>query len=198
MKRTKWVWLMLVAAMLVSGGLLSAPQMTYACSCAEIGDVRAASDRNDAVFEGTAVSVKQSGLPLFQSSADAVKTNFHVNEVWKGLVTSNIAVVSANGSDSCGFEFKSGQRYVVYARDTGKSLEVSLCSRTALYSDAGDDLAALGKGSIPPVPQNGLNNEGSSSYMIPLILLLLTIGTIALLYVRKKKRLKSRTSQQSS
>lgn len=177
---------------------MTAPQTTYACSCATSESVTDESGRSDAVFEGSVVSMKQSGISLFQSSADAVKTTFHVNEVWKGLVTSEIAVISARSSESCGFEFKSGQRYLVYARETGKSLEVSLCSRTTQYSDAGEDLTALGKGSIPPAPTSGSNNQGSSSFIIPLILLLLLIGAVTLLYLRKRKRLKSRTSQQSS
>ncbi|MDQ0116727.1 hypothetical protein [Paenibacillus harenae] len=197
MKRMKWIWLLAVI-MLVSGGLLSAPQMTYACSCVANGTVMDESARSDAVFEGTVVSMKPSGISLFQSSADAVKTTFHVNEVWKGLVTSDIAVISARSGESCGFEFKSGQRYLVYARETGKSLEVSLCSRTTPYSDAGEDIATLGKGSIPPAPTSGMNNKESSSYIIPLILLLLLIGAVSFLYARKRKRLKSGTSQRSS
>jgi hypothetical protein len=109
-------------------------------------------ENSTAVFEGTVVSIKKS-FKLMQSSADPMQVTFQVGSRWKGELGEQVTLSTAQSSESCGFEFTKGERYMVYARgeaaegskETG-TLTTSLCSRTALYANAQEDRNELGAG----------------------------------------------------
>lgn len=154
MKRKMWsAWLMVLCALIVFMTLLTVrPQVTYACSCAVPASPLEAMEQSAAVFEGTVVSIKEK-FKIMQSSADPVQATFQVGARWKGEVGEKVTVTTALSGASCGFEFTKGERYIVYAGGeeaageggTAK-LTVSLCSRTALFSGAEEDLNELGAG----------------------------------------------------
>lgn len=158
------------------------------------GSVQESQARSDAIFEGTVTTVKSSTGLLSSSSAKAVKASFQVNEVWKGLVTPTIEVLTAAGSDSCGYEFVEGERYLVYAKATGKALEVSLCSQTVLHSKADEQFLVLGSGSLPPQPsvEDQLTSDGFTRSLILLLSVIIAASSGILLY-RRHKGAKSRT-----
>ncbi|GBG09384.1 hypothetical protein PAT3040_04028 [Paenibacillus agaridevorans] len=164
---------MLLAIIILASSLALPPKPVYACSCAISDSVSEALNRNDAVFDGTVVAshTPRKWFSFSQSSADPVTWTFEAHEVWKGKVAPRITVTSAQSSASCGFEFREGQRYIVYARGTGDSLEVSLCSRTTLTSAGGSDLVELGSGSIPPKPSSGV--DGAEAFGISQVMILL-------------------------
>jgi hypothetical protein len=186
------VWL--VISMLISSTMLLFPAAAAACSCARASSVQEAQDGSDSIFEGTVTTVKSSSASLLSSPAKAVKASFQVNEVWKGHVSPTIDVLTAAGSESCGYEFKEGERYLVYARATGKALEVSLCSQTVLHSQAEEHFMVLGSGSLPP--QSNLNDmQSDETFKRGLILFFLFIvaaSAVVWLY-RRNKRIKSKT-----
>jgi hypothetical protein len=62
-------------------------------------------------------------------------------------------VVTAVSSATCGYNFEVGKSYLVYAGTFDGKLNVSLCSRTALIDQAGEDLQALGLGATPVNPK---------------------------------------------
>jgi hypothetical protein len=194
MKRKKrWIGLGLAAALFASS-LLFFPREASACSCVKSDSIQEITSRSDAVFEGTATSVKSSSLTLFRSPAKAVKASFQVNEVWKGHVAPTIEVLTANSSDSCGFEFQEGERYLVYAAATGKSMEVSLCSGTMLHSKANEHIAWLGSGSLPPQPSSDIQQtDDSLPRSIYLGIGALAVVMTGMIVYRKQKRSKSRT-----
>jgi hypothetical protein len=101
--------------------------------------------------------------------------SFQAHEIWKGQAAPTIKVKSAQSGASCGYEFKEGQRYIVYARGAGDALEVSLCSRTSLQTAASSDIAELGSGTIPPAPTEGTNQltSGKLIYVVVMAILLL-------------------------
>ncbi len=47
------------------------------------------------------------------------------------------------------YEFEENKEYIVYAQKQGNEWYVSLCSRTTILAEAGEDLKALGKGDPP-------------------------------------------------
>lgn len=175
-----------LVAIVFAGSLFVFPREAWACSCAESGSVQENKSRSDAVFEGTAASVKPSSLFLFGSPAKAVKASFQVNEVWKGQVAPFIEVLTVGSGESCGYEFQEGERYLVYATATGKSLEVSLCSGTILTSEANEHMTLLGSGSLPP--QSGFDNKQTSAYPRSLYLLIGAVVAIALAFFLYRKR----------
>jgi hypothetical protein len=51
---------------------------------------------------------------------------------------------------SCGYPFKEGQEYLVYAYEGKQGLKVDGCGATKLFSKAGADLTLLGNSSEKP------------------------------------------------
>lgn len=132
-----------------------------------------------AVFAGKAVERKFAG-PV--DSQDAVQVAFQVSTVWKGPVQNSLVVTTAISGASCGYEFSEGQRYFVYAGGSENHLRVSLCTRTRLVSDAGEDLATLGNGILLSVEDSDV-----LSYLSAIIVFLgAGIGVMMAIVVSKK------------
>lgn len=176
-RRIRGVLLMSLCALLVFMLLLTVrPQVTYACSCVVPAPPLEAMENSSAVFEGTVISVaKPTGI--IQSSADPMQVTFQVGARWKGDLDNQVTVSTAQSGDSCGFEFAKGERYMVYARgaeadgsiakgnEEQSEFTTSLCSRTALYADAQEDLNELGPGNgggSPTAPPENAEGDGPS------------------------------------
>jgi len=205
--RHKPILIVLCAALVFMALLAVRPSVTYACSCVVPAAPLEAMEQNAAVFSGKVISIqKQTGI--LQSSADPVKVTFAVAASWKGVEDDTVTLTTALGSESCGFEFKEGEDYLVYARaaqDTGE-LTTSLCSRTTVLASAGEDLSALGPGEVPapmaepPKAENSvpprnadIPDDGGTSapYILAgLVLVVIAIGASALYLNRKKGRRK--------
>jgi hypothetical protein len=72
------------------------------------------------------------------------KVSFRVSEVWKGPEQDTLEVSTPRYEASCGYSFKEGQEYLVYAE--GKKMKVTYCGRTTLLSKASADLEVLVNG----------------------------------------------------
>lgn len=187
MKAGKLLWMSIITAVLL-GSFAIGPEQASACSCAFPGTVNEAKQNNDVVFDGTVKGKKEPVRLFTKSSADPVTWAFEVHEIWKGKVSPSIEVTSAQSSASCGFEFQEGMRYIVYARNSGDSLEVSLCSRTALHSAAGQDLAELGIGSVPPQPGPGDATATSLWWVVWVGLATILAAAAIIITIQRKKR----------
>ena len=149
----------LASLVLTSLGLLVLypPKCVHACSCVlppgsqkEIAE-RALSS-SDAVFSGEVVDLQNIGM---FGPSDTV--TLRVSEVWKGTDQRTLEVRTPSQGSACGYAFKEGQEYLVYA--SGKQdLKVSLCSATKPLSKAGADLAVLGNGEKPKNDDDALND----------------------------------------
>ncbi|NQX47345.1 hypothetical protein HQN87_18595 [Paenibacillus tritici] len=172
-RKIRGVMLMLLCALMVFITLLTVrPQVTYACSCVMPAPPLEAMEKSAAIFEGTVVRIEEEVKPM-QSSMDPVSVTFQVGSRWKGEVGEQVTVTTALSDASCGFEFTEGERYMVYA--SGEEAEgnggttkltVSLCSRTALFSGAQEDLNALGagmSGGSPTEPPGIPDDQGAVS-----------------------------------
>ncbi len=135
----------------------------YACSCMQPLSPDEELPNYDAVFSGKVTGIEEriSNDPVF-SSADLVLVTLDVDTVWKGEKKDTMTVKTAQSSASCGFYFEENREYIVYASQyDDEYLEVSLCSRTGLLSDAIEDLQELGPG-IP------IKSESKSETLPPL------------------------------
>ena len=131
--------------------MLALPKPAHACTCASSGSPKEALAEADAVFAGRVVALHTPGSSFRSgewviSSADLVTVEFKVNRVWKGPRRETLTVETERLGMSCGFEFKEGRKYIVYAWDGSRT---GLCTRTAPTWMAFVDLAALGKGWRP-------------------------------------------------
>jgi hypothetical protein len=141
-----------------------------ACSCLPPGPPREQAAKAQAVFAGEVVeviapasesvkseAVKKSGedcareTPVWQS-ADAgdgqLRVRFKVTRVWKNVAGGEVFVTTPASSAACGYGFRKGETYVVYAYggEEGRALSTGLCSRTRPLSSADEDLRDLGAG----------------------------------------------------
>jgi len=130
--------------------IFALPRPAHACLCASSGSPREAMAEVDAVFFGKVVATQTPGPRLRNgewviSSADPMTVEFDVIRVWKGPIRQNLSVQTERYEASCGFGFKEGRRYIVYAYDG----HTGLCTRTAPAWLAARDFAALGLGQYP-------------------------------------------------
>lgn len=64
-----------------------------------------------------------------------------VHATWKGSYSGRQRI---EGGSLCGFWFKPGEHYLLYASDWKGNMRTSLCTRTKEYSRAGEDIGKLG------------------------------------------------------
>ena len=136
--------------------LTCAARIAGACSCVPIPDVAGGLERSDLVADGTVVAIedrhvgwrkikvwfqRRFGSP-FPSALDAgFEVRLKVHQVWKGSATPEMVIYTWRDEAGCGFRFRPGSRYIVYARQgPEEEYEALLCSRTRLRGD--DDEAA--------------------------------------------------------
>lgn len=125
-----------------------------ACSCIQPQSPTNAMETADAVFSGTVEKVTATS---FGSSINSVTYTFKRGNIWKGPEPVMIEVKTASNSAACGVNLEEGKEYLVYAYyaedESGKQeLTTTLCSRTALLSEATEDLKALNEAQTPTIP----------------------------------------------
>jgi hypothetical protein len=81
----------------------------------------------------------------------AVRVEFDTVVSFRGSQPSNVSVLTAGSGAACGYTFKEGQRYLVYASRNTQTPELvtGICSRTRSLAEAADDLQFLQTLSAP-------------------------------------------------
>ncbi len=128
-----------------------------ACSCGFGGGAPCQEFwRADAVFAGTVVASGKINVEEAGYKFDRRLVHLTVDQPVRGMQSSEVDVITGWGGGDCGYGFKLGQRYLVYAyRDEkNQSLATSICTRTRLLSEADDDFAFIK--SLPNGGANGL------------------------------------------
>lgn len=93
---------------------------------------------NDAVFTGQVVEITSAGPGYFSPNV----VHFSVDKAFKGVDGPTIDIMTNSSTPSCGYPFKQGQRYFVYAkREKDGKLKESLCGPTVPLEAAAQDLA---------------------------------------------------------
>ena len=128
-------------AMLLGLSTATRPEQAMACSCIPPDPPLVAMDQSAAVFSGELVSI--------DGDFAAILT-FEVFRVWKGPVAETLVLMTRSlGAGDCGYPFKAGRAYLVYADAGGDFFVVWLCSRTRSLEHAQEDLEVLGEGQTP-------------------------------------------------
>lgn len=133
------VGLIIGAALLTTGAA-----RVSACSC--VGPIVACESAwtTDAIFVGKVLSVGRvagTGDPRWLRRL----VRFDVREAFKGVQLGEIEVGTGAGGGDCGYDFREGRTYLVYAHRNQASgqLGAGICSRTAPVEEAGEDLEYL-------------------------------------------------------
>ena len=112
-----------------------------ACSCAGTRPPCQSYWDASAVFAGTVTfstttKVKNGG---YESTKRLVR--FHVDRQLRNMDATEVEVVTGFGDADCGYGFRLGGQYLVYAYQTNdQKLETNICTRTRLLSEASPDL----------------------------------------------------------
>ena len=72
-----------------------------------------------------------------------------VSEVWKGPQRETLEVSTPSMGAACGYAFKEGQEYLVFADERKQGLQVNSCGGTQRLAEAQADLRVLGAGKKP-------------------------------------------------
>jgi hypothetical protein len=124
----------------------------WACSCASSGPPCQGAFQVDAIFAGTVRSISplpDDDLPPLRPGEArmprTVRVDFAEVHGFRGLQAATVSVLTAGSGPACGYAFKKGERYLVYARrqPDGKELVTGICSRTRLLAEADEDLRFL-------------------------------------------------------
>jgi hypothetical protein len=156
MSAKKLSGLLSVGAIVASS--LALPSWTpkvLACSCIDFSP-NVKRQNAEAVFTGRVIASKdlKAGAKI-RSGIDPIAWTFAVEHVFKGNVAKQQQVNSAAMDMSCGFPFKVGDRYQVYARREGNTLTTRLCSGTKPLAVNISDLLR-----DPPLPRTRVEIDG--------------------------------------
>jgi hypothetical protein len=114
------------------------PRSAEPCSCAAPGSPCSATWQADAVFVGRVVSIESSPIGAGRL------LQFAVVETFRGVRLSQVTLVTGYGQADCGYPFRMGESYVVYAhRSPEGQLSASSCTRTRPLAEASEDLSYL-------------------------------------------------------
>ena len=131
----------LAAAMI---GVSSRP--VSACTCIASGPPCQTYFQVDAVFVGTVRAIEVREVPIEGITWLARRRLVHISidGPARGVQGTAVDVWTGEGDGDCGYAFKPGSRYIVYAykRPDG-ALGTGICSRTRPIEDAGEDLSFI-------------------------------------------------------
>jgi hypothetical protein len=128
---------------LVGLGLLARAAPAQACSCLPMSPDEAYANA-DGVFSGTVQAVNAPAAG--GGGMEPVTVELAVQTLWKGPVPATLTLQTPADSAACGYPFETGTGYLVYAYHEGAIWTTNLCTRTAVLTQAGEDLVALGPG----------------------------------------------------
>ncbi len=123
------------------------------CTCMSPPSPQIALTSADAVFLGSVTDIRETRLVLdgMETEIPAREVTFRLHAAWKGVGSADrtARIVTGHGDGDCGFSFRVGTAYLVYAqRGEDGGFSTSICSRTAAASAARPDFDALGQ---PPL-----------------------------------------------
>jgi hypothetical protein len=119
-----------------------------ACTCNFVGPPCEEYWRSQAVFAGKVI--KKSTFYVEEGEGDSryryqrMLVRFSMEQAFKGIAGEEVEIVTGMGGGDCGFHFKDGERYVVYAIRDGRDksrLYSGECNRIKLVAEAEEDFA---------------------------------------------------------
>ena len=118
-----------------------------ACSCAGAGTPCGALGSASAVFVGTVTGARERKFEGKKDDIDwtPIAFKFSVSQAFSGVEGAEVEVATGRGGGDCGYGFRKGETYLVYAYKSsdGKTLLTGICTRTRPVADAAEDLEFL-------------------------------------------------------
>lgn len=111
-----------------------------ACQCAGPRKPCEAYGDASAIFVGTVSFIGTTTIKEYGSEFTRRLVRLHVDRAIRGIEASDVDIETGWGDADCGFGFRLGGQYLVYAHGDKKRLQTSICSRTRLLTNAAADL----------------------------------------------------------
>lgn len=163
---------LLVAAVLIGSTSLPAAN---SCGCDSTATWDDAFTKSNIVFLGTCMDVIPNAIK------GGLNVVFQVDSSWKRAIE-QVTTVHTNSPNQCGYPFRHGQRYIVFANKRHQTVETSQCEPNQAYDDNGIlTLRRLGKGFSP-------GRAGMAGKMDLMLLVLGGLGLLFLAFVVLRKR----------
>ena len=131
-------------------------QFATACDCGKAPTVAESYKYSDLIFVGEVLCVEPFDLTEIKSLNELSQLyskqviRFKVSQIIKGNKAFDVDIITGLGGGDCGFDFKKGVSYLVYAHEDGlfteendKRLETDICDRTKIYSESDVELQQL-------------------------------------------------------
>jgi hypothetical protein len=183
--------LLVLCFVLIFTGITINPSISFACKCVGPSSVKEEFERSNAVFSGKVNEIKEKK----QSNGYPVKSIlFDVKNTWKGVSESQIIIVT--DQSDCGYEFRKGEEYLVYANHSSlygdkDNLSTGICDLTSPLGEADNDLLILGEGKTPSKVvdlQKEFNRSGVNTFIWVWVIIIGIIGFVAFLFLKRLKK----------
>jgi hypothetical protein len=123
--------------------LVGSFSVTMACTCMHLRGYPARTfTASSAVFSGKVLEITEAESSPPATGLKELAVKFRVEKSWKLIRKDEVMVFTVNTSNLCGFPFRVGESYLVYARG-GNKLSTDICTRTTLLMGAKEDLEYL-------------------------------------------------------
>jgi hypothetical protein len=118
---------------------------TDACTCAQTQLSRHEIHSTAALFSGRCTKIEK------VTDSHRAKVSFDVKSVWKGMLGKTVVIRTPASEAACGYTFRVGGDYMVYAYDRGRPGEpyTGLCTHTKPLAKAAIDKALFGSSLSP-------------------------------------------------
>lgn len=125
--------------------LLFSARTIHACSCLDLGPPCQAFGAASAVFTGRVTEITSTGNDKPGRGYQKKLVRFAVSQAHLGISGTSAETVTGSGGGDCGYPFKVGESYLVYAQLNAEDnkLYAGICSRTRPLSEAREDLDYL-------------------------------------------------------
>jgi hypothetical protein len=131
-------------------------RLATACDCDTAPTVVESYKYSDLIFVGEVLSVEPFDLTEIESLNKLSQiyskqvTRFKISQVIKGNKCFEVDIITGLGGGDCGFDFKKGSSYLIYAHEEGlftekddNRLETDICDRTKVYSGRDEEFEQL-------------------------------------------------------
>lgn len=162
------------------GSSLAYTKPAYACSCAMSEGEFDWSLKNyeGSVFTGTVQNVLENNNT---NGASERPVTFEIIDNFKNATGKTVTVYTSISSSSCGYNFSTGQQYLVYASNVNGKLSTGLCSGNKPLSQASYEVDHLKAAKHTLVP--GIQNKtlvpyillGMGAIVVVIIILILSL-----------------------
>ena len=132
--------------------ILLAPRSASACTCDPLKDAHEAFDHAEVVFVGTVISVTKPKPRIVGRRHNLIEVSlelvvrFRVERTWKFATRRYLTLTTMAQTSACGYPFKVGEKYLVFAAADQDGVRTGLCSGTTDFAHAQTYLEQIGPG----------------------------------------------------